>query len=251
MNSHRKHPFDYYALLGVAVDASPDEIKNVYRKLVKRYHPDVYRFDDFATRKKVELTMRQINEAYAMLSDSKKRQSFDDDYITSHVSSPASDTSIGTETDFAIGSASDWPSILIQRLFDQVETFQRRPLFMGVFRKLWLFPIPFCMATAASSTFWNLGQITGATFLGGLTAVVAYLPIIVLLLRRLTLPILHKPVLEFKQKLACLPLIIVSVIFAGWIWSILVDHYHIISSMWNLCWWSILIGTICGIIDYL
>ena len=122
---------------------------------------------------------------------------------------------------------------------------------MSVFRKAWLLPIPFCMAAAASSAFWNLGQITGATFLTGLTAILAYPLIIVLLLRRLTFPILHRPLLDIKQKLACVPLIIVSAIFAGWIWSVLVDHYHIISSVWNLCWWSALIGITCGILAYL
>ncbi len=251
MNNHGKYAFDYYALLGVPVYASLDEIKSTYRKLVKRYHPDVYRFDDLATRKKAELLMRQINEAYAVLSNSNKRQSYDDEYITSHISSPASDASIGTETEFGIGSASDWPSMLLQRLFDQIDTFQRRPLFMGVFRKVWLLPIPFCMAAAASSAFWNLGQMTGTTFLSELTAILAYPLIIVLLLRRLTLPIFHKPLLDIKQKLACLPLIIVSAIFTGWIWSVVVDRYGIISNRWDLCFWSGLIGITCGMLAYL
>src|SRR2546429_4247554 len=183
MNSHGKYAFDYYALLGVPVDASSDQIKSAYRKLVKRYHPDVYRFDDLATRRKVGLMMRQINEAYAVLSDSKQRQSYDQEYVTSPISSPASNASTDNETEFGAGSASDWPGILVQRFFDQIDTFQRRPLFMSVFRKAWLLPIPFCMAAAASSAFWNLGQITGATFLTGLTAILAYPLIIVLLLR--------------------------------------------------------------------
>ncbi len=243
---------DYYALLGVPLDVSLGEIKNAYRRLIKRYHPDVYRFDDLATRKKAELLMRQINEAYAVLSDSKKRQSYDDEYITSHINSPTSDASIGTETEFGTGPTSDWPSVLLQRLFDQIDTFQRRPLFMGVFRKVWLLPIPFCMAAAASSAFWNLGQMFPSTmFLGELTAVLAYPLIIVLLLRRLTLPILHRPLLDIKQKLACLPLIIVLAIFAGWIWSVEVDHYHIISNRWDLCFWSGLIAITCGILAYL
>ncbi len=248
MNNPRKHTFDYYALLGVPVDASFDEIKNAYRKLVKRYHPDVYPFDDFARRRKAELLMRHINEAYAILSNSKQRQSYDEDYVNSHVSSPATDTSIGTETEFGTGSASDWLGMLFQRLSDQIDTFQ----IMGVFRKMWLLPVPFCMAASASSAFWNLGQMfPSAIVLGELTAVLAYPVIIVLLLKRLTLPILHRPLLDIKQKLACLPLITVSVIFAGWIWSVLVDHYHIISSTWDLCWWSALIGITCGILAYL
>src|SRR6266705_2325419 len=53
------HASDYYALLGVPIYVSSDEIKSTYRKLVKRYHPDVYRFDNLATQKKAELLMRQ------------------------------------------------------------------------------------------------------------------------------------------------------------------------------------------------
>src|SRR5260370_40325093 len=118
---------------------------------------------------------------------------------------------------------------------------------MGVFRKVWLLPIPFCMAAAASSAFWNLGQITGTTFLGELTAILAYTLIIMLLLRRLTLPIFHKPLLDIKHKLACLPLIIVSAIFTGWIWSLVVDRYVTISHRWDVFFSCGLLGITRGI----
>lgn len=62
---------DYYAVLGVARDASADEIKKVYRKLARKYHPDVSKEADAAAR------MSEVNEAYAVLSDAEKRAAYD------------------------------------------------------------------------------------------------------------------------------------------------------------------------------
>ncbi len=67
MDAKEPQVVDYYARLGVPADASPAEIKSVYRDLVKRYHPDVYPFGDLTARRRAELEMRQINEAYAVL----------------------------------------------------------------------------------------------------------------------------------------------------------------------------------------
>ncbi|HVF64751.1 MAG TPA: DnaJ C-terminal domain-containing protein [Casimicrobiaceae bacterium] len=62
---------DYYAALGVEKGATADEIKKAYRKLARRYHPDVSKEPDAQER------MRQVNEAYAVLSDAEKRKAYD------------------------------------------------------------------------------------------------------------------------------------------------------------------------------
>jgi len=63
---------DYYQVLGVNRTASADEIKREYRKLALRYHPDRNPDD-----KAAEAKFKEITEAYAVLSDPKKRQQYD------------------------------------------------------------------------------------------------------------------------------------------------------------------------------
>lgn len=63
---------DYYKILGVKKDASKDKIKKAYRKLAKKYHPDLHPDDKEATEK-----FSEINEAYEVLSDDKKRDQYD------------------------------------------------------------------------------------------------------------------------------------------------------------------------------
>lgn len=66
-------PKDYYAVLGVSRDASPDEIKRAYRKLAQQYHPDVAKMD----RKEAEEKFKEISEAYEVLMDPDKRRNYD------------------------------------------------------------------------------------------------------------------------------------------------------------------------------
>src|SRR5690242_14036870 len=63
---------DYYEVLGVSRSAKDDEIRKVYRKLARKYHPDLNPGD-----KAAEERFKKVQEAYDVLSDEKKRQIYD------------------------------------------------------------------------------------------------------------------------------------------------------------------------------
>jgi DnaJ-class molecular chaperone len=63
---------DYYEILGVSKTASADDIKKSYRKLARKYHPDINKSDPSA-----EAKFKEVQEAYDVLSDAKRRQAYD------------------------------------------------------------------------------------------------------------------------------------------------------------------------------
>lgn len=63
---------DYYEVLGVSKQASSDDIKKAYRKLAKKYHPDMNPGD-----KEAEAKFKEVNEAYEVLNDDQKRYAYD------------------------------------------------------------------------------------------------------------------------------------------------------------------------------
>src|SRR5262245_39004826 len=65
-------PRDFYETLGVKRDASEDEIKKAYRKLARQYHPDRNPGD-----KQAEASFKEVQEAYDVLSDKKRRTQYD------------------------------------------------------------------------------------------------------------------------------------------------------------------------------
>ncbi|MEY3332299.1 MAG: hypothetical protein RLZZ176_599 [Cyanobacteriota bacterium] len=63
---------DYYAILGISKTATGEEIKQAFRKLARKYHPDVN-----PNNKQAEAKFKEVNEAYEVLSDPEKRKKYD------------------------------------------------------------------------------------------------------------------------------------------------------------------------------
>jgi molecular chaperone DnaJ len=108
---------DYYETLGVARNASPDDIKSAYRKLARQYHPDVTKED----RKLAEERFKEVSEAYEVLADSEKRKRYDQMGFS------------GVETDFGPGGFS-WQNFT--HVGDIEDLFGSSPLFEQLFGSL-------------------------------------------------------------------------------------------------------------------
>ena len=86
---------NYYEELGLDRDASPEEIKKSYRKLARKYHPDISQAPD------AEKKMQAINTAYDTLSDPLKKQEYDQQLDQLNSQSPFSDTENHTNHEFS------------------------------------------------------------------------------------------------------------------------------------------------------
>src|ERR1700733_5090524 len=107
---------DYYKVLGVERGASEADIKSAYRKLARKYHPDVN-----PNNKKAEAQFKEVNEAYQVLSDPEKRRKYDqlgadwehgldqEEILRRYAASQGAGRSQGPQgSDFSAGDASDF-----------------------------------------------------------------------------------------------------------------------------------------------
>ena len=104
---------DYYEILGVKRDASANEIKSAYRKLARKFHPDVNKT------KEAEEKFKDINEAYEVLSDKNKRQRYDQfghDGLRSQIYRIYTDGNHGCAG--AFDSSDDWHLPVRRTIFD-------------------------------------------------------------------------------------------------------------------------------------
>ena len=68
---------DYYKTLGLSKSASADDIQKAYRKLARKYHPDLHADKDDKAKDKAKQNFQKVQQAYDVLSDAKKRQMYD------------------------------------------------------------------------------------------------------------------------------------------------------------------------------
>jgi curved DNA-binding protein len=105
---------DYYKVMGVARDASADDIKQAYRRLARKYHPDVSKEKDAVAR------FKEIGEAYEVLRDPEKRAAYD-----SLGSRPAGEDfrpPPGWEFESGIGAGADAHSDFFENLFGDLRS---------------------------------------------------------------------------------------------------------------------------------
>jgi hypothetical protein len=240
---------DYYAILGVSSDASLAEIKSAYRALAWRYHPDRYALNSDRAWQ-AEIMMSLINRAYAVLSNSGQRHRYDEQrqQHAAAWTAKASSTAPGAA---AMGGARLLSAAAViqhlvkaaRRWLSAQQAASSHKQMMGALSKMLLAPIPFCIAIIVSALFWQLGSVTGAMFLCGLSAVLAYPFILVPLWLRLLLPIRYQPFLSFRQKLVGAPIILSLAVLLGWVWVGVVDRHG--SNPLDLYWWCGLIVVTC------
>ena len=100
---------DYYEVLGVDKSASEDEIKKAYRKVAKKYHPDLNPGD-----KEAEAKFKEASEAYAILSDPDKRRQYDQ-FGHAAFDGGAAQFDLGRRSDVITGAPKDAAAMILLR----------------------------------------------------------------------------------------------------------------------------------------
>jgi hypothetical protein len=158
---------DYYKILDVRYDASSEEIRSAYRRLVKQYHPDV---SDYFN---AEQKMRSINEAYEILSDSTKKAVYDFIFFGYGASQKtSSEQSERTTQDYTRSNRKDSLTIYepgpVQREISRIIVFLIR--WQGKFLPILLIPV-FFGAVAVAFKQWEIGA--GFMVIAGILAFIA------------------------------------------------------------------------------
>jgi curved DNA-binding protein len=117
---------DYYQIMGLARDATQDEIKRAYRQLARKYHPDVSKLAD------AEVRFKELGEAYAVLKDLEKRAAYDQlgsDWKQGQAFRPPPDWNAGFEFsgDGTEGGGSEEFSDFFEALYGRTAGHPRRP----------------------------------------------------------------------------------------------------------------------------
>jgi hypothetical protein len=262
MKSHLSHDLDYYAILDVAPTASSVEIKQAYRAMVKRFHPDLYALNpDIAW--EAEIRMIEINQANEVLSDSQKRQAYDEQYLLQAarwaskkhypkarpLEEADDDIPAAKDADDDVAFEISFRALAgralkgVQQWLSDQKAERASSRFLGIPGKIVLAPIPFCTAIVVSSILWQLGTVTGVQVPGIISAVLAYPVIVISLGVRLMLPIRYYPLLSRQKKLALAPLIVVSALLLAWFWLMVIDHHGTAGNALDVYWWCGLITT--------
>jgi molecular chaperone DnaJ len=114
---------NYYAILGVSLQASQEEIKKAYRKLALQFHPDRNRSD-----RQSEHKIREVNAAYEILGDPEARKTYDRLRL-GHVEPVVSRRDVEPEPDESVS-----PSVVLQRMEETLREESRRQFFMVLMR---------------------------------------------------------------------------------------------------------------------
>jgi DnaJ-domain-containing protein 1 len=86
---------DYYSVLGLDAGASPDSIRIAYRRLARETHPDRFASSSDSEKSEVAVRMVRLNEAYAVLSDAKRRREYDESLRVQKILTPRSSSTTG------------------------------------------------------------------------------------------------------------------------------------------------------------